>query len=240
MPLNKIVISLVGLLTFSLKVSAQSPIKPNLNPDVNQKIEQAEKSQQLDIPQQVLDDSPTLQKWLEQTPNILQEIRQEPSFRSILGLGLVGFPEDTLGFDIQLKDLFLGNTGLTFNTDYQATFDSDHNSFGLELHYFMLPLGSRLNLAPVVGYRTLKQARFETDGINLGLRLLLVLSRTGAAEVSLSQNWIAPGGATETGLLKLETGYSLTSQISLTTSWQRQNSPSSQDNIFRIGLGYSF
>ena len=232
MSLKKIAISILGLLTFGLSVAAQTPIDLDDNSEVD--------SPELDIPEQVLEESPTLQKWLEQTPNILHEIRHEPSFRTRLGLSFVDFPEDTVGVKLELKDLFLGNTGLTLSADYQTAFDNDRDSFGVDLNYFPLPLGGFVNLAPVVGYRTLNQPEFETDGINLGLRLLVVLSRTGAADLSLSQSWVNPGDNKETGLFEVEAGYSITKQIRLATGWQRQNSPRDKDSVFSIGLEYLF
>ena len=34
----------------------------------------------IDIPPEVIKDSPTLQKWLQKTPNVLEDIRHDPSF----------------------------------------------------------------------------------------------------------------------------------------------------------------
>jgi len=69
------------------------------------------------------------------------------------------------------EDVFIGRTGLTVSGEYQAAFASIA-AYGADLRYYVRPLG---NVAAVVGYRHLETNR-STDGVNLGARLLLVLS----------------------------------------------------------------
>lgn len=195
-------------------------------------------SEELDIPPSVVEESPLLQKWLQETPNILEEIRHEPSFRTRIELGAIAVPDEEVGIKIAVEDVFLGNTGLTLSADYQSF--SDIVTTGADLHYFLFPLGGFVNLAPTVGYRYLEQEDFDTDGVNLGLRLMLVLSRTGAADISIVQSWLNPGGNSETGLLKLEVGYSVIKQVRLATGWKRLNSPEDSEDVFSIGLEYLF
>ncbi|WLT39382.1 hypothetical protein NON20_07560 [Synechocystis sp. B12] len=55
--------------------------------------------------------------------------------------------------------------------------------------------------------------------------MVLALSRTGAADISFSQNFVAPGGTAEVGVSTLSVGYALTPQWRIATDVQRQNSP---------------
>ena len=48
----------------------------------------------------MVEDSPTLQKWLQQTPNVLEDIRNDPSFATRLRWGFSFFPDSDDGFGI--------------------------------------------------------------------------------------------------------------------------------------------
>jgi hypothetical protein len=197
---------------------------------------------ELDIPPAIIKDSPVLQKWLEEVPNVLKDIYYDPSFRTHFNLGFTIFPSnnDITGIKIGIEDVFLGRTGLTISADYQTSFNSDRVSTGTELHYFLFPLGGFVNLAPLVGYRYIQSDDFEQDGINLGLRLMLALSRTGAADIALSQSFIDPGSDQEVGLFSVAVGYSISPRIRLSTDWEIQNSQHNEDNSLSIGLQYLF
>ena len=112
----------------------------------------------IDIPPEVIKDSPTLQKWLQQTPNVLEDIRHDPSFATRLRWGFSFFPDsdDGIGINLALEDIFINRTGLTISADYYTDFNSDRSSVGADLHYFLFPLGSHINLAPMLGYRYLE------------------------------------------------------------------------------------
>lgn len=195
----------------------------------------------LDIPPEIIQDSPVLQKWLREVPDVLERIRHDPSFRTRLGVGFLVFPDDDLtGVKIAIEDIFLGRTGLTVSANYQTSFNSDRINTGTDLHYFLFPLGGFVNVAPMVGYRYVRDGDFNTDGVNLGLRVMLALSRTGAADISLSQSFVSPQGDREIGLFGISVGYSLTSQIRISTDWKRTNSTEDKDNLFGIGLQYLF
>lgn len=196
----------------------------------------------INIPPAIIQNSPVLQKWLQEVPNVLKDIYRDPSFRTHFNFGLVVFPssQDTTGIKIALQDLFLGRTGFTLSADYQTSFNGDRVSTGGDLHYFLLPLGSYVNFAPLIGYRYLQSDEFNQDGVNLGLRLILALSRTGAADISLAQSFVAPGSDQEVGLFSVAIGYSISSRVRLSTSWETQNSRYREDNAFSIGLQYLF
>jgi hypothetical protein len=72
-------------------------------------------------------------------------------------------------------------------------------SYGVEARYYLLPLGGYLNLAPTLGYRNLTTTTYSSAGVSLGLRLVVVPSRGGAPNLSLSQQWVAPGQLQEAG-----------------------------------------
>jgi hypothetical protein len=197
---------------------------------------------ELNIPPAIIKDSPVLQKWLKEVPNILEDINHDPSFRTHFDLSFTVFPsnEDITGIKVAIEDVFLASTGFTISADYQISFEKGRVSTGTDLHYFLFPLGSLVNLAPLVGYRYIQSDDFERDGINLGLRLMLALSRTGAADISLSQSFINLGSDQEVGLFSVAVGYSISSRLRLSTDWEIQNSQHNEDNSFSIGLQYLF
>lgn len=188
---------------------------------------------QLDLSPEIIEGSPVLQRWLRQVPNVLADIVREPSFRTRLRLGYSQFlsSDQADGWNIGVEDVFVGRTGLTLSGNYED-FDGDRSG-GTELRYYVRPLGSYVNVAPLVGYRYLDE-RYSTDGVNLGLRVLLVLSRGGAADISLTQSWLAPGADNEVGLTMLTFGYALTHNLRLSTDIQKQNARQNKDT--RVGI----
>ncbi|MEM8674819.1 MAG: hypothetical protein AAGF83_13240 [Cyanobacteria bacterium P01_G01_bin.67] len=192
--------------------------------------------ERLNLPQNVIESSPTLQRWLQEVPDILDDIRHDPSFRTRFRFGFTTFPstDDAAGINLGVEDIFIERTGLTISIDYQMAFNGDRNAVGTDLHYFLLPLGGYVNLAPLVGYRYVQSNDFNTDGLNLGLRLMLTFSRTGAGDISLSQSFISPGGSEEVGITSLSAGYAVTRQLRLSTDLEWQNSI--EDNDSRAGI----
>jgi hypothetical protein len=177
-----------------------------------------------------------LQRWLREVPNVLEEIRNDPSFRTRLRLGYSQFPStgQAAGFNVGVEDVFIGRTGLTVSGDYQRSFNGNREAYGADLRYYVLPLGSYVNIAPQVGYRNLTTGNFSTDGVNVGARLMLALSRTGAADVSLTQSFVSPGSNEEVGITTLSVGYAITRNLRLSTDIQKQNSREDKDS--RVGI----
>lgn len=190
----------------------------------------------LDIPPEVLKDSPVLQRWLEKPPNVLHDIRNDPSFRTRVRLGYSEFPSSNHegGINLGVEDVFIGKTGLTVRGEYQTSFNSDRVSVGGDVQYYLLPLGSYVNVAPVVGYRYIQTGNYSTDGPNVGLKLMLPLSRTGAADLSVTQSFISPGGSNEVGITTFSVGYALTPNIRLAADIQGQNSRHAKDSQVSI------
>ena len=193
-------------------------------------------AQELDLSPEIIEKSPVLQRWLKKVPNVLDEIRHDPSFRTRVRFGYSQFPStgQAAGFNVGVEDVFIGRTGLTVSGDYQRSFNGKRESYGTDLRYYVLPLGSYVNFAPQVGYRNLTTGNFSTDGVNVGARLMLALSRTGAADVSLTQSFVSPGSRDEVGITTLSFGYAVTHNLRVSTDIQKQNSREEKDS--RVGI----
>jgi hypothetical protein len=196
----------------------------------------------IDLDPALIKNSPVLQRWLKQVPNVLTEIKRDPSFRTRLRLGYSQFPstQQAGGLHLGIEDVFVGRSGLTLSADYQTAFKGTREAWGADLRYYVRPLGSVINVAPVVGYRYLGTTHYATDGVHVGLRLLLVPSRTGAADLALTQSWVAPGSEAEVGLTTLSFGYALTHKLRLSTDLQKQNSRFRSDSRVGVGLEWMF
>ena len=190
----------------------------------------------LDLKPEIIENSPVLQRWMRKVPNVLEEIERDPSFRTRLRLGYSLFPSanNASGWNFGVEDLFISKSGFTISGDYQAAFDRQREAYGVELRYYVRSLGSYINFAPILGYRYVETGDYSTDGVNLGARLLFVLSRGGAADIALSQSWVSPGTEDEVGLTTLSFGYAVTRDLRLSTDLQRQNSRQEKDS--RLGI----
>ncbi len=182
-----------------------------------------------------IEDSPVLQRWREQVPNILEEITHDPSFRTRFRLGYALFPSThATGITLGVEDVFVSNTRFTISGEYHAAFNRDRIAYGADLRYYLRPLGGYINVAPVIGYRYLETDAYLINGLNLGARLLLVLSRNGAADISLTQSWVALGSDTEVALTTLSVGYAVAPNLRISTDIQKQTSHQSNDS--RVGI----
>lgn len=193
----------------------------------------------LDLDPAIIDSSPVLQRWLEDSPDIADEIRNQPSFRTRLRLGYAQFPStgQSGGFSAGVEDVFLlPGTGLTASGDYAQSWNGQRQSYGAEARYYLFPLGGYVNLAPTVGYRALTTPAYQTNGLNLGFRFMIIPSRGGAADLSISQQWVSPGGEDEVGMTGIALGYAVTPQLRLGTDLQFQNSRFGQDSRWGLSL----
>jgi hypothetical protein len=192
----------------------------------------------LDLDPKIRQESPVLERWLEKIPDIAEDIRRDPSFRTRIRLGYAEFPssDNSSGVILGVEDVFFGQTSLTLSGDYQTAFNGKRTAIGGNLQYYLLPLGDYVNLAPMVGYRYIQTGNYSTDGLNLGLKLKLALSRTGAADITVSQSFISPGGDNEVGLTTLSLGYAITSNLRLAADIQSQNSRARKDSSVGILL----
>lgn len=173
----------------------------------------------IDIPPQIRD-SPTLQKWLNQTPDIRREIANDPSFRTRLQVGYSRFTQsNTNAVTIGFEDLRIGYTPITLSSQFSS--GGTINSFGIDAQAYLLPLGGYINIAPVVGWRSFSTANTQDQGLNIGAKLMLVPSRGGGADVALQQTWTNVGSDREVGIGKVSVGYAIAPQIRLATTIER-------------------
>jgi hypothetical protein len=202
-----------------------------VQPVENPNITASDRAEDLDLPPEA-QNSPVLRRWQSDPPDVLDDIARDPSFRTRLRVGYAHFPssDDTEGISVGVEDIFLGRTGLTLSADYHDSFEGDRLSYGTELRYYIRPLGRYFNLAPSIGYRVLETEEYSEDGVSLGFKVLLALSRTGAADISLSQQWLNLGQNSEIGLTTLSLGYALTHHLRLSTDFQRQKARQDHDS----------
>jgi hypothetical protein len=210
----------------SAPTSAPSPAIPSPTPPPTPPTD-------LDLDPQLIQSSPTLRKWLQQVPNVQRDIAHDPSFRTRLRVGY----GDEGSWSAHLEDVFVGSSGLALAAQART---GEVGSWGGDLRYYLRPLGKGVNVAPVVGYRYLEQPQRDIEGLNLGARLMLVPSRGGGADISLSQSWVNLGGTQSVGLTGLGVGYALTHNLRLGAEVQWQNSPQRKDSWWGIGLEWMF
>ena len=189
----------------------------------------------LDLSPEIMENSPVLQRWHKEVPDLLEEIKNDPSFRTRIRLGYNQFPSsnNTSGLGIGIEDLFIGKSSLTLSGDYETSF-SNRQSAGINANYYLLPLGSYINIAPVFGYRYIQTNDYHTQGMNVGAKIMLALSRSGAADLAFFQSFISPGSDNEVGISTLSVGYALSNNLRISTDLQQQNSRAQNDN--QVGL----
>ncbi|HEY9651104.1 MAG TPA: hypothetical protein V6C95_10615, partial [Coleofasciculaceae cyanobacterium] len=59
-------------------------------------------AEELDLSPEIIENSPVLQRWLKEVPNVLDDIRNDPSFRTRLRLGYSHFPSTDGASDLML------------------------------------------------------------------------------------------------------------------------------------------
>lgn len=195
----------------------------------------------LNLTPEVIEQSPVLQRWIEEVPNVRDDIQNDPSFVTRLQVGYSFFPssDGTSGFLIGVEDVFIRDTPLTVSADYQQNFEGDRQSFGTDLHYYVLPLGGYINVAPTVGYRHAASGDdYNIDGANLGVRLRFVPSRTGAADFTVDQSWVV-GGSEGLSITQLNFGYAITQDLRLSTDLAWQSTADEGDSRVGINLEWA-
>jgi hypothetical protein len=225
---------LVGCGSFKAVATDLEPDKT----DVRQKDLVSESpSSTLDLDPKLIEQSPVLQRWLKEIPDVASKIENDPSFRTRVRFGYSQFPstDQAGGVNLGIEDLRIARSRVTVSADYNTSFNGKRNAWGANLQYYMRPLGKYINVAPVVGYRKLETRDTTIEGVNLGVKVLLVLSRGGGADISLTQTWVSPFSSEQTGLTTLSFGYALTHNLRLSTDLQKQNSPIRKDS--RVGIG---
>lgn len=191
---------------------------------------------ELDLTPEIIKSSPVLQKWWQRSPDVLEEIENQPSFRTRYRFGIPQFPSanQSLGIYLGLEDIFIGASPLALRVEYQRAIAQQHQSYGSDILYYLRPLGSYINFSPVLGFRHLETDSYSRDGLNIGGKLLLVLSRGGAADISLTQSWVSLGSAEEVGLTTLSFAYAITNNLRISAEIQKQNAKEDKDS--KVGI----
>lgn len=184
------------------------------------------------INQKIIDSSPVLRRWLQNPPDLLLEIYQNPSFSSRIRLGLTS-RDQSLGMDVGVADLFLGGSAFTLSAGYQSEFSGLERDLNADLKYYVLPLGGYFNVAPQIGYRSMDFFGQNVAGLEVGLVGVLVLSPR-SADVRLSHTFTAPSSDRETSITTLSTSYALSQGLNLGTRIQWRRSPVRGDS--RVGF----
>lgn len=220
-------------------LSAKNAIAQSDSPDSQQAEDQTtDEAESLNLTPEDLENSPVLRRWREGIPNVQQDIQTKPAFPTRLRVGYVYFPsgEDESGVLVGVEDVFIGRSHASVSATYSTTFNEDSSDVGGSLQYYLLPLGSYVNVAPVVGYRSIETEHHDSDGLNLGIRLVLALSRGGASDLAFTQTWVEPGQNDEISISSLSFGYALTEELRLGTDVQLYTSSQGEESRFGILL----
>jgi hypothetical protein len=203
-----------------------------------------EKSQEFDLDPSIIENSPVIQQWIKEIPNISGKILHEPSFGTRYRFGYSQFPSNNNsgGIFLGVEDVFIGNTPLTFSANYTSDLSNSSNpkndrlSVGANIQYYVLPLGNYVNFAPMVGYKYIETNGYNTGGVNVGLRVAFALSPKGAADIFLTQSFVSPSGNDEVGITQVNIGYALNKNLRLSTEISWQNSIKQKDSQVSIGF----
>lgn len=86
--------------------------------------EQALPEDPLNLDPALIENSPTLQRWLEQTPDLFEQNQQDPAFLPKIRLGYNYFadPDQRSGLGIGVEDWFIGGLPLSVSADYRTDF----------------------------------------------------------------------------------------------------------------------
>jgi hypothetical protein len=191
----------------------------------------------IDIAPEIIKGSPVLQKWLKGIPDVQNEIKTEPSFRTRVKVGYSQYPSANQagGFHAAIDDIFFGRSGLSASLNYNSASTGNRTAYGVDAQYYLFPLGGYVNITPLVGFRHLETDKYNRDGLNIGAKVMIVPSRGGGADVAISQSWVGFGSPTETGLTTFSVGYAITENLRLSTDIQQQNAKENYDS--RVGFG---
>ncbi len=157
---------------------------------------------------EAFENSPLLQRWQENPPNILDEIRNTPALPPRLRVGVASNREWSVG----VEDLTLYDR-LILRGHYRAAFDEQSDEeYGADLAYYLLPRGSYFNIAPQVGFRHLDLGDRINDGVNVGLLGTIALA-PGAADLAISYSLLDPFASDEATLGSVTAAYHLTRRL---------------------------
>lgn len=213
-------------------------------PSKAQESDYSGKNEEFDLKPGIIENSPVIREWMQEIPDVANKIKYEPSFVTRYRFGYTQFPSNNNigGIFLGVEDVFMGNTPLTFSAKYSQDLSNsshpqdDRLSVGANIQYYLLPLGSYVNIAPMVGYRYIETAGYNTGGVNVGVRLGLIFSPQGGGDIFISQSFISPTGNEEVGITEINVGYAISKNLRLSTEIGWQNSIKQNDSQVSIGL----
>lgn len=218
---NKLAIAIAAFLYFGISAAAYGDNR------------MAKRAKDIEIDRQVIESSPVLRRWLEKPPDLLDDIYNVPSFDKKLKLGITS-RNNSLGIEAGFEDMFVGQSPLTVNGSYQTEFSGRESELQANFRYYLLPLGSYWNIAPIVGYRQFNQLdRPQISGLDVGLQGVLVLS-PHSSDLRLSHTFTSPSGDLEMSTTTLSTSYAITNNLRLGTKIEWRRSPLIYDS--RVGF----
>jgi hypothetical protein len=187
----------------------------------------------LEIDRQIINSSPVLRRWLNNPPDLLEDIYHTPSFEPKLQIGMTS-RNHSLGLEVGVEDVFVGRTPLTLNANLQTELSGRESEIQAGIRYYLLPLGSYWNIAPIAGYRQFNQyERPQISGLDVGLQGILILSPR-SSDLRLSHTFTSPYSNLEMSKTVLSTSYAVTRQMRLGTKIEWRRSPLVYDS--RVGF----
>jgi hypothetical protein len=193
----------------------------------------------LNIEQDLVQRSPVLKRWLDSPPSVLSEIDNNPAFPTKFKIGVASVPSRDNDYELALgvEDIFLWKSRFTASVEYRQSLNQNiHNTnlWGGNVRYYLLPLGAYVNLAPQVGYTSLRLEGAEFQGPELGGKLVFALSQT--ADVSVTETIILPSQGQTVGRTQLSFGYALSPSVRVSADLGFINAPTRQDTSFGINF----
>ncbi len=187
----------------------------------------------VDVDPRLIQDSPVLQRWLVNPPDLLSDIYYAPIFGTKLRVGGIS-RDNRLGLDLGIEDVFIGSSPVTLSGSYQTLFPTLESSFDLKARYYVLPLGSYFNIAPQVGYRQLNalDAR-SVSGVEVGLQGILVLSPR-SADLRFSHGFTNFATDSELSITAVTASYALGRNLWVGSKIEWRRSPIQSDS--RVGI----
>ncbi len=196
-------------------------------------VEESPLAIELGLDEEVVDSSPVLQRWLNDPPDLLDEIRNTPAVPTRLQAGI-----DVSGWSVGISDLYLVER-ISLSSHYQQSFDRPQDAtFGSNLRYFVAPVGSRLNLAPQFGFGRIDQLDRFVSGPQYGAYFVLALD-PGAADLTLSYNWLDPSRSTQEGeatIGDITAAYALSDSTRLAARYRWKHSTITKDQDLALIL----
>ncbi|MEM6447923.1 MAG: hypothetical protein AAF704_15375 [Cyanobacteria bacterium P01_D01_bin.123] len=186
---------------------------------------------EMDIDPEAIENSPTLRRWLQSPPNVLDTIRNTPTVPTRVQIGLV----DDRTWTVGIEDINLGDR-VTLSGTYRRAWDgSDAVEYGAALRYYVAARGAYVNFGPQLGYRYLDRGRRSFDGVTYGLFGTVSLA-PGAADLTWSYRLLEPQSASETTLVTVTTAYALSRSLRIAAQYNWWKSPAEKESSLGVLL----